>query len=113
MYRLTLIAVLALSGCSTPAELRQGGDRYTHETKLAPREAAICLGRAAEEWRGDQQASWRESDSGSYELIIGPGGGRNFIADITPTATGSSVVMYAPSFVLIAGSMAQAMFKRC
>jgi hypothetical protein len=111
---MTVTLCLALASCAlTPTELRDQGLQARHESKLSPAQAAACIGRAAEEWRSDQSARWREgSQPGHYEVMFE---GRLFQADVAPRGAGSTITVYAHYgvFAGVRDSLIAAMFKGC
>lgn len=95
------LLVLLLTGCAfSPDDLRERGVRTEFTTKLAPREAALCLARSAESYRpmGQFGAAYtstiREAPKGYEMLVPHPMGGMGYLLlmEITPASSGSSIV---------------------
>lgn len=64
-----------LVGCAmTPNELREDGERSTHDLQQPPRAAAYCLARNAEAFRpalsDPLNAFVREPSPGSFEVLV-------------------------------------------
>ena len=103
-----LVALLLLTGCVlSPAQLREKGARDTFSSSLAPRDAAVCLTRAAEEFKymGNARLPAHSRDgmkTGTYEVLMQDTiniGGTAFMAEVVPSANGSSVTTWvAPHF---------------
>lgn len=119
MRRFTLIAIAwSVVGCAapTPLEIREGGTRVFHDSKLPPQEAAACLGRAAEEHNGDMRAVWRETAKpGNYELLLSMAHFTHVAADIVPRTSGSTATIYVQPRMMdsIRDRLLTAMLKGC
>lgn len=98
--KLTMIAVAALSaGCvSTPAEIRDAGERHTFASRQAPRVAAHCLGRAVENFNDALAASIKElNHPDAYEIVVRVMVGASrpaVVMELEPVADGSTVQLW-------------------
>lgn len=115
-------ALLALvSACAyTPAELRQIQPTVTFDMAKAPREAAECLGRGAEEYPKllaiDQfSATWREGPKpDAYEVVVRRVASVPLlVADIAPNGTGSRVTVWQSHALMFDADLGVEMGKRC
>lgn len=116
MRRLLAVSIAVMvSGCMTPGEVRQEGNRFEHSSSLPPAQVVACMGRAIEAYRGDWTARWRESaQPGHYEMLAGADSS-SFIADAAPDPSGGSkITIYTRPglFPSIRESAVDAM-KRC
>lgn len=83
--QLVLVLMLALAGCATPNELRQGKPTLELSSSKAARTVAICI---ADNWEnsgsfGAIQVSMRETQSG-YMITIMCDSNTCVMADVTP-----------------------------
>ena len=117
----TTIALLCLlaGGCAlptTPAELMRLGDRHTFTLQLAPKQAAQCMGRNAEERTPLARPVAQVRDgatAGSYEVHVRAEPDLIALAIIEPAGTGSRAVVYRVPRFITTGSLPERMAFGC
>jgi hypothetical protein len=112
-----VLGLACLAGCAyNPVELRQAGERHTYQSQRAPRDAAQCLARNAEEYIPAEkrlQGEWRDGRApGSMEVLVRNQGNTFIVADIRPSASGSEIVLWQNP-VMAYRDLHEAMAKGC
>lgn len=111
------LALACLAGCLyNPTELRETGQRFTYQSRLAPAAAAQCMARNAESYRvigTNFNGEWRAGlTPGSMEVLVRIPNNTLLVADVKPTPTGSEVTIWQNSVMLYQSLQAE-MMKGC
>lgn len=115
-----ILITLLLAGCAgviTPKQLREIGRPYEATSKNAPADVARCLARNAEEYRpwgaGAWQANVRDASAPkTFEVLVTQSYANSAIADVTPTADGSHIIIWQHPDILFR-SLSAEMAKGC
>src|SRR5512145_1103243 len=92
-----LMIVLLLAGCGrSPNEIREHGDKLAYTSAKMPKEAALCLAKAAEEYRPDFQTQVREHLDQYFEVRVTNIYAIMVVGDVRPADAGSSVTLWQP-----------------
>jgi len=90
---LTALALIALTGCTSPGDLLKGDPSVSRETSKDPKSVALC---AYPDWQEYQSTATMSETTDGYRLVSGSdmNGQTNDVLDIKRSATGSTVKLY-------------------
>jgi hypothetical protein len=108
-----LLLIALLAGCGTASQPGQDRIRTDYALGLAPREAARCLARNAEQYDASVRAQIRETGTLVTVVRVQQGDALVAVAQVAPRGTGSSVTIWRSASASVDAGFSDAMADGC